>query len=145
MPFPDGLRALNHPDFRHFFSAQLVSQIGTWMQSVAQAWLVLQLTDSPLLLGLIGTLQFGPMLLFSVVSGAIADRLPKRQLLMATQTALAAQALTLAVLVGSGHVQYWHVGVLAALAGFANTLDNPAGSRSWWRWSARTTSSTPSR
>ncbi|HEY7364528.1 MAG TPA: MFS transporter [Methylomirabilota bacterium] len=126
MPFPDGLRALNHPDFRHFFSAQLVSQIGTWMQSVAQAWLVLQLTDSPLLLGLIGTLQFGPMLLFSVVSGAIADRLPKRQLLMATQTALAAQALTLAVLVGSGHVQYWHVGVLAALAGFANTLDNPA-------------------
>lgn len=126
MPFPSGLRALNHDDFRRFFSAQLVSQIGTWMQSVAQAWLVLQLTDSPLRLGLIGTLQFGPMLLFSVVTGAIADRLPKRPLLMATQAALAAQALTLAGLVWSGHVQYWHVGVLATLAGFANTLDNPA-------------------
>jgi predicted MFS family arabinose efflux permease len=126
MPFPHGLRALNHADFRRFFGAQLVSQVGTWMQSVAQAWLVLQLTDSPLRLGLIGTLQFGPMLLFSVVSGAIADRLPKRELLMVTQTALAAQAFTLAVLVGSGHVQYWHVGVLATLAGLASTLDNPA-------------------
>jgi predicted MFS family arabinose efflux permease len=126
MTFPNGLRALNHADFRHFVAAQLVSQVGTWMQSVAQAWLVLQLTDSPLRLGLIGTLQFGPMLLFSVVTGAIADRLPKRPLLMATQAALAAQALTLAGLVWSGHVQYWHVGVLATLAGFANTLDNPA-------------------
>ncbi len=126
MPFPSGLRALNHADFRRFFGAQLVSQIGTWMQSVAQAWLVLQLTDSPLLLGLIGTLQFAPMLLFSVVAGAIADRLPKRQLLMVTQAALAGQALTLTILIWSGHVQYWHVGVLATLAGVANTLDNPA-------------------
>ncbi|MGH2393145.1 MAG: MFS transporter [Candidatus Limnocylindria bacterium] len=126
MILPRGLRALNHADFRRFFAAQLLSQVGTWMQSVAQAWLVLQLTDSPLRLGLIGTLQFGPMLLFSVVAGAIADRLPKRPLLMTTQTALAGQALVLAILIWSGHVQYWHVGVLATLAGFANTLDNPA-------------------
>lgn len=126
MPFPSGLRALNHDDFRRFCTAQFVSQVGTWMHSMAQAWLVLQLTDSPLLLGLIGTLQFGPMLIFSVVAGAIADRLRKRRLLMVTQSALAAQALTLAALVASGHVEYWHVGVLASLAGFANTLDNPA-------------------
>jgi predicted MFS family arabinose efflux permease len=126
MTFPAGLRALNHDDFRRFFVAQLVSQVGTWMQSVAQAWLVLQLTDSALLLGLIGTLQFAPMLLFSVISGAIADRLNKRRLLMATQLALAAQAFTLAVLVATGHVQYWHVAVLAVLAGIANTVDNPA-------------------
>src|SRR5262245_19689625 len=126
MIFPTGLRALNHADFRLFFAAQLISQVGTWMQSVAQSWLVLQLTDSPLLLGLIGTLQFAPMLLFSVVSGAIADRLNKRRLLVATQLALAAQAFTLAALVATGHAQYWHVAVLAVLAGFANTVDNPA-------------------
>jgi predicted MFS family arabinose efflux permease len=126
MTFPTGLRALNYDDFRRFFVAQLVSQVGTWMQSVAQAWLVLQLTDSPLRLGLIGTLQFAPMLLFSVISGAIADRLNKRRLLMVTQLALAAQSFTLAVLVATGHVQYWHVAVLAVLAGIANTLDNPA-------------------
>jgi predicted MFS family arabinose efflux permease len=126
MIFPTGLRALNHADFRLFFTAQLISQVGIWMQSVAQSWLVLQLTDSPLLLGLIGTLQFSPMLLFSVISGAIADRLNKRRLLVATQLALAGQAFTLAALVATGHVQYWHVAVLAVLAGFANTVDNPA-------------------
>ncbi|MGH7313052.1 MAG: MFS transporter, partial [Candidatus Rokuibacteriota bacterium] len=126
MAFPSGLHALNHADFRRFCTGQFVSQVGTWMHSVAQAWLVLQLTDSPLLLGLIGTLQFGPMLVFSVVAGAVADRLRKRRLLMVTQSALAAQALTLAGLVWTGHVEYWHVGVLATLAGFANTLDNPA-------------------
>jgi predicted MFS family arabinose efflux permease len=126
MLFPSPLRALNHPDFRRFFTAQAISQVGTWMQSVAQAWLVLQLTDSPLLLGLIGTLQFGPILAFSVVTGAMADRLPKRRLLMATQAMLGTLALLLAGLVWSGHVRYWHVAVMAVLVGVANTLDNPA-------------------
>ncbi len=126
MAFPSGLRALNHADFRVFWTGQLVSLVGTWMQSVAQSWLVLQLTGSPLKLGLIGTLQFAPVLLFSVVSGAIADRLSKRRLILGTQAALAAQALTLAALVWTGHVRYWHVGVLALLMGLANTLDMPA-------------------
>src|SRR5207245_1918072 len=84
----EALRALNHRDFRVFWTGQLVSLIGTWMQSVAQSWLVLQLSGSPLKLGLIGTLQFAPVLLFSVVAGAIADRLPKRRLILATQSAL---------------------------------------------------------
>lgn len=109
-----------------FYAGQLVSLVGTWMQSVAQAWLVLQLTNSPLRLGLIGTLQFAPVLLFSVIAGAIADRLPKRRLILATQTALAGQVLTISVLVWMGHVRYWHVGLLALLMGFANTLDMPA-------------------
>lgn len=126
MRFPSPLRALNHRDFRRFFTAQAISQVGTWMQSVAQAWLVLQLTDSPLLLGLIGTLQFGPLLAFSIVTGAMADRLPKRRLLMATQAMLGILALLLAGLVWSGHVRYWHVAVMAVLVGLANTLDNPA-------------------
>ena len=107
MAFPHGLRALNHADFRLFFTAQMVALVGTWMQTVGQSWLVLQLTDSPLKLGLIGTLQFGPILVFSIVSGAIADRLPKRRLLIGTQTTLATQALLLALLVWSGHAQYY--------------------------------------
>jgi predicted MFS family arabinose efflux permease len=96
------------------------------MQNVAQAWLVLQLTNSPFKLGLLATLQFSPVLLFSIVSGAVADRLPKRPLLVATQTTLACQGLLLALLVTTGHVEYWHVAVLGLALGFANVADQPA-------------------
>jgi len=123
--FPNGLRSLNHPGFRIYFSGQVLSQVGTWMQSVAQSWLVLQLTGSPLRLGLISTLQFAPMLALSIFSGAIADRVPKRRLLIATQSVLACQALALAALVWLGHVQYWHVAALAFVLGLVNALDNP--------------------
>ena len=126
MIFPSGLRALNHPDYRRFFLAQLVALVSGWMHTVAQSWLVLQLTDSPLRLGLIGTLQFGPILLFSIVTGAIADRLPKRRLLVVTNLTLAILALVLAALVASGRVRYWHVGVVAVLAGLVQTVDGPA-------------------
>lgn len=126
MALPTGLRAFRHADFRRFFAAQLVAQIGSWMQTVAQSWLVLQLTSSPLKLGLIGTLQFGPILLFSIVSGALADRLPKKRLLIVTQSVLGGQALLLGALVYAGHVEYWHVAVLATGVGLANVLDSPA-------------------
>ena len=126
MPLPSGLRAFHHPDFRRFFIAQFVAQVGSWMQTVAQSWLVLQLTSSPLRLGLIGTLQFGPILLFSIVSGALADRLPKKQVLIVTQSVLGGQALLLGTLVYLGHVEYWHVAVLATGVGLANVLDGPA-------------------
>jgi predicted MFS family arabinose efflux permease len=125
MTLPSGLRALSHRDFRLFWSGQLVSLIGTWMQSVAQSWLVLQLSGSPLKLGLIGTFQFAPVLMFSVVAGAIADRLPKRRLILATQSALALQAFTITALVWTGHVRYWHVALLALLLGCANVIDMP--------------------
>jgi predicted MFS family arabinose efflux permease len=125
MTFPEGLRALNHRDFRVFWGGQLVSLVGTWMQSVAQSWLVLELSGSPLKLGLIGTFQFAPVLMFSVIGGAIADRLPKRRLIVATQTVLCLQALALAGLVWSGHVRYWHVSLLALLLGCANVVDMP--------------------
>jgi len=124
--FPTALRALNHRDFRVFWTGQLVSLIGTWMQSVGQSWLVLELTDSPFKLGLIGTVQFAPMLFLSFVAGVITDRVFKRRLILATQTALMLQAFSLWVLVWTGHVQYWHVAVLAGLYGLANTLDMPA-------------------
>src|SRR5919109_636621 len=123
MTFPSRLRALNHRDFRIFFAGQAVSLVGTWMQQVAQAWLVVSLATSPLRLGLVGSLSFMPVLLFAIVGGAVADRLPKRRLLVATQSLMAAQSLTLAALVWTGHVRYWHVCVLAIVWGIANTVD----------------------
>jgi MFS family permease len=126
MEFPGWLRALESRDFRIFWAGQLVSLVGTWMQSVGQAWLVLSLSDSPFKLGLISALQFLPMLCFAFFAGVLADRLPKRRLLVVTQSALAAQAFALSALVWTGHVKYWHVAILALLLGIANTLDMPA-------------------
>src|SRR3990172_5028040 len=126
MPLPVGLRALTHRDFRLFWSGQLVSLIGTWMQSVGQAWLVLELTNSPFKLGMISTLQFAPMLLFSFVSGAISDRVSKRRLILATQTELMLQAFPLAGVVWSGPPQYGRVAVRGSLSGLANPLGVPA-------------------
>ena len=126
MAVPAGLRALQHRDFRLFWSGQMVSLIGSWMQTVGQSWLILELTNSPFKLGLISTLQFGPMLLFSLVAGAITDRLPKRRTIIATQTCFMLLAFTLAALVWTETVQYWHVAVLAVLLGTVNTLDLPA-------------------
>jgi MFS family permease len=123
---PAPLRALANRDFRLFSAGQLVSLIGTWMQSVAQSWLVLELTNSPFRLGLVGTLQFLPMLLLSPVAGVLADRVSKRRLLITTQSVMAVQALGLAILVWLGHVQYWHVLIMATIYGLANTLDIPA-------------------
>jgi MFS family permease len=96
------------------------------MQSVGQAWLVLELTGSAFLLGVVSALQFTPILLLSLVGGALSDRLPKRRVLAVTQGILMAQAIVLAALVWSGHVRYWQVAVLAAIYGLANAVDMPA-------------------
>lgn len=92
----------------------------------AQAWLVLVLTDSPFKLGLVTTLQFSPVLLFTLYAGVLADRFPKRKILLATQSCLAVFALALSYLTLSGRVQYWHVAALAALVGTARAFDTPA-------------------
>ena len=126
MRLPYGLRALAHRDYFLFWIGQLVSRIGTWMQNVAQSWLVLELTNSPFLLGLIGTLQFAPVLLLALVGGVVSDRMAKRPLIIATQIAMMLQAFALAALVYTGHVQYWHVAVLAGIYGIANSIDMPA-------------------
>jgi MFS family permease len=126
MAIPRALRALEHRDFRFFWCGQLVSLVGTWMQSVGQSWLVLDLTNSAFKLGLLSALQFLPMLCFAMVAGALADRLPKRRLIVGTQLALLVQAFTLSALVWTGHVRYWHVAVLATLLGIVNTIDMPA-------------------
>src|SRR6267143_467092 len=125
MTVPAGLRALRHRDFRVFFAGQAVALVGSWMQQVAQAWLVLSLTNSPLRLGLVGSLNFLPILLFALVGGAVADRLPKRRLLVLTQSLLFCQTATLALLIVSGRVRYWHICVLALVWGIANTIDLP--------------------
>ena len=126
MPLPVALRAFRYRDFRLFWSGQLISLVGTWMQSVGQAWVVLEITGSPFKLGMITALQFGPMLFLSFLAGALADRMHKRRLLLLTQSALMLQAFALAALAWVGHIQYWHVAVLATVYGIANTLDLPA-------------------
>jgi MFS family permease len=120
------LRSLRHRNFRLFFTGQLVSLSGTWMQQVAQSWLVYSLTHSPLLLGLAAFATRGPILVFGLLGGVAADRLPRRRIVIITQTLAMLQAFALAALVLSGHVQVWHVFVLAAVLGVINAFDMPA-------------------
>jgi MFS family permease len=117
--------ALRHRNFRLFWFGQLISLIGTWMQSIGQAWLVLQLTHSAWLLGVVGALQFLPVMLLSLFGGVLADRLPKRRVLLFTQSFAMLQAAILWMLVASGHIQIWEVLVLASLLGLTNSLDMP--------------------
>ena len=120
------LGAFRHGDFRLFWLGQLVSLVGTWMQSVGQSWLVLELTGSPLSLGLVNALQFAPVLLLSPLGGALSDRMGKRNILLVTQAVMMIQALVLAVLVHYGHARYWHVALLAAIYGLGRAVDIPA-------------------
>jgi MFS family permease len=117
--------ALGSANYRLYFFGQLISQSGTWMQRIAQSWLVLDLTGSPVALGAVAVLQFAPILLLSLVSGVVADRLPKRQFLGVLQTAAMLQALVFGALVLSHTVQLWHVFVLAALFGVITAFDGP--------------------
>ena len=117
--------ALRHRNFRLFFLGQLVSLIGTWMQTTGQAWLVLQLTHSAWWLGLVGALQFLPVMLLALFGGVIADRVPKRRLLLFTQSFATIQAVILWLLVFTGNIQLWHILVLALMLGLTNALDMP--------------------
>jgi len=113
-------------NFRLFFFGHLISSTGTWMQQVGQDWLVLRLTDAPLPLGVTLALQFAPILVLGGWAGLIADRVDKRRLLLATQTAMAALALVLGVLTATGAVRLWMVYALALLLGVATAFDMPA-------------------
>lgn len=113
-------------NYRLFFLGQVVSNIGTWMQRIAQDWLVLSLTGSATAVGVTTALQFLPMLLFGLYGGVLVDRLPKRPTLLLTQAAMAVTGVVLAVLTLSGHVQVWHVYLAAFAVGLATVLDNPA-------------------
>ncbi|MCL6636268.1 MAG: MFS transporter [Peptococcaceae bacterium] len=119
------ISSLRHRNFRLFWTGQCISLVGTWMQNMAQSWLVLELTGSPFLLGLVGALQFVPLLLFALFTGAVADRLPKRPLLLFAQGMSMLIALVLGLLTLFNVVQYWHVAVLAFLLGAMHALDMP--------------------
>lgn len=120
------LRALRHRNYRLLFVGQLISVCGTWMQITAQGWLILRLTNSPLWLGLIAAAQALPVLLLSLPAGALADKAPKRTLLLATESVAMISALLLALLLFSGQIQVWHVLVAALIGGTMSAVENTA-------------------
>ncbi len=119
------VRAFRHRNFRLFFGGQAVSLVGSWMQAVAQAWLVLTLTNDPLILGVVAAAQWTPVLLFGLFGGLIADALPKRPTLIVMESTLAVLALVLGILSGAHVVQVWMILVLAVLFGIANAIEMP--------------------
>ena len=121
----DAVRAFRHRNYRLFFSGQAVSLVGSWMQSVAQAWLVLTLTNDPLILGVVAAAQWTPVLLLGLFGGLIADTLPKRWTLILCESTLAALALILGVLTLTGMVQVWMIMILAVLLGCVNAIEMP--------------------
>jgi MFS family permease len=119
-------RSMSVRNYRLYFSGQLISTTGTWMQSIAQAWLVLQITGSGVALGLTVALQFTPVLLVGAWGGLVADRVDKRRLLVGTQAAAGVLALVLGTVTALGVVQLWMIYVLALGLGAVNAVDNPA-------------------
>lgn len=117
--------ALRVPNFRIYLAGQGVASTGMWMQSIAQDWLVLELTDSPTAVGLTMALQFLPILLLGMVGGAVADRYPKRRILLMTQSINGALTTVLAVLTLTGEVRIGHVYAFALLGGLVFAVDNP--------------------
>jgi len=117
--------AFHHRNYRLFWFGQLISLIGTWMQAVAQDWLVLQLTNNPFDLGLVAAVQFTPVMILGLFGGLIADHLPKRRTLLGTQSLAMTLALVLAADVITNNVQVWHIFVLAFLLGCVNAFDMP--------------------
>jgi MFS family permease len=123
--FPRMLAALHHHNFRLFWFGQMISLIGTWMQNVALGWLVLLITNSPFLLGLVSMLGSLPVLVVSPIGGALADTLNKRTVIIVTQITAMMLAFVLATLVLSKQVQYWHIIILASVLGITMSIDAP--------------------
>jgi MFS family permease len=123
---PPTFRALRHRNFRLFFFGQLISLVGTWMQTIAQQWLVYRLTGSATMLGTISLVGALPLIPMSLWGGSLADRFPKRSIIVVTQTTMMILAFILSALTWTGAVQVWHVMVLAVALGAANAVDIPA-------------------
>lgn len=114
------------PNFRRYITGQAISLVGKWMQTVAQSWLVLQLTGSATAIGIVLALQTAPMLVLGPYGGVVADRVDKRKLMIGLQAAMGLLALVLGLLVVTDTVELWHVYVLALLLGFTQCFENPA-------------------
>src|SRR6266481_3253882 len=119
------LRAFRHQNYRLFFAGQLTSLVGTWMQTVAQSWLVYRLTGSATLLGLVGFASQFPIMVLAPIAGAVADTYPRRRSMLAVQTAAMLLAFPLAALTLANRIQVWHIMVLASLLGTVNAFDIP--------------------
>ena len=124
-PKPHVPKAWGIRNYRIYFLGCIISVPGTWMQMTAQAWLVLKLTDSPLALAIVASLQFLPVMLFSLLGGALADRFPRRNLMFITQSLGATQAVLLGLLTLTGWISIWHIYVLAITLGLINALESP--------------------
>ena len=127
MPVPpiSPFRALRHRNFRLFFTGQAISLVGTWMQTVAQGWLVLELTNSPFYVGLVSALGSLPILLVSLPAGVFADRANKHRLVILTQTLSLLQALVLAILIWAHRIALWQVAAISVFLGLVNAVDTP--------------------
>src|SRR5277367_7165395 len=124
--FRDMVRSLRHRNFQLFFGGQMISLIGTWMQTVAQAWLVYRITGSPVLLGVVGFAGQIPIFLFAPLGGLAADRLNRHRVVIGTQVASMILAFILAMLTLLHIIKVWEIVVLAALLGVVNAFDVPA-------------------
>lgn len=120
------LSVRKHRNYRLFFTGQVISNTGTWMQRVAQAWLVLSLTRSPVAVGILALCQFLPFTLFSLVAGVVVDRLDAWRTVISTQLTQMLLASTIAAVALAGVAQAWHVYVIAALMGLVQVLDAPS-------------------
>jgi MFS family permease len=123
---PSAVALWHNSVYRSYWIGTFVSFLGSWMQTVAQGWVVYEITNSKLLLGLLGFVGSLPTTLFSLFGGVVADRIEKRRLVIITQALFAINAFVLAVLILTGRVQFWHIALIAALNGFVNAVDAPA-------------------
>jgi len=123
---PSPFRALRHRNYRLFFAGQMISLVGSWMQNIAQQWLIYRLTGSATMLGTISLLGALPLLPMSLWGGSLADRVPKRTILIVTQSVMMIQAFVLAILAYTGTVAVWHVLLLSVFLAAAQAIDLPA-------------------
>src|SRR6516165_4421893 len=122
----DTFASLSNPNYRLYFAGQSVSLVGTWMQTIAQGLLVLHLTGSPVDVGFVVALQTLPVLLLGPYAGVVADRVDKRRMMIALQSAMGVQALVLGILTLTGAITLWQIAILALILGLNNTFENPA-------------------
>lgn len=123
----DAFPALTHSNFRYFWTGQCISLIGSWMQNTTQGWLVLKITqeNSSFLLGLVNAVQFTPIMIFSLFAGVIIDKLPKKKILLFTQTSLMIIAVIQSLLIWTNSIKYWHLIILSLCIGIINSIDLP--------------------